>query len=360
MHSKLLNFSCPQRYEKLHILNLADTSDPARRGSTVHRANEVYLAALVKRGAVSDFEVADAALQQAIVDETCPAHLVPDCEYLWRNHVETFELDVNAYLEAETRKVVGPFSFKPDYVYAKPGALEIHDLKTLYVSLTEEGAKRDFQARMYAYLARETWPHFPLYRFVFHFIRLRQVIAVDFTPDDLDKVGRQLEAHAAGIREAIATDTWPAAPGQQCAYCNFACAAVDDANRMPARILSQQDAEQMASDLIVLRQHVAAKLRVLQEYCGLNGAVSAAEHEWAHRPAETLSFPVEQTVDVLKQYGADMTKVSIGKTALKSFLTSRKWANLAPLLEALAQKKATTRFSAKKLGVAQDEDESYA
>jgi hypothetical protein len=247
--------------------------------------------------------------------------------------------------------------FKADYTYALPSALEVHDLKTHYHALTEDGAKRDFQARMSAFLASQEWPGFPVYRFVFHFIRLRQTVVATFEPADLDKIGRQLAAHAEGIRKSIETDAWPAAPGQMCAYCSFACPIVDDAARLPMRLLTPQEAEGVASDLIVLKQAVAAKMRVLDAYAGINGPVRSAGHEWAHRPTETVKFPAGQVCDELHRLGVDYGKLTLGKTALKSYLTAKKWAHVAKALLPLAMTTPGTKFSAKKLGATDDEDD---
>lgn len=356
-HSKLLAFTCPSRYHKLHVLGLRDDSDPARRGSTVHTANELYLSALVTAGESSDFDLAQQCLQDAIVAETCPAHLVPDVEYLWQNHVEGFELDLNAFLEAEERRVVGEFSFKPDWAYVFPSHLEIHDLKTHYQALTEDGAKRDLQARMYAFLGSKVWPGFDTYRFVWHFVRLRQVLTVDFRPSDLDAIGRQLDAHAEAIQQAQAKDDWPAAPGQQCQYCQFACPAVDDAAKMPARILTAEDAAQMAENLVVLNAAIAQQKRVLEQYAALHGPVTAAGYEYAHRPYERKQYPADRLIDCLRSHGELKLKLSFGASSLRTYLTTKKWAFLKDELDVMAETKTGTRFSAKKLNVAGEEPE---
>lgn len=353
-HSKLLQFTCPARYHKIHILGMADTSDPARRGSTIHTANEKYLAALVAAGEASDPDLAEACLTAAIVEESCPAHLVPDCQYLWANHVERFELDLDAFLEAEKRREVGAYSFKPDWAYVYADRLEIHDLKTHYQALSPEGARKDLQARMYAYLASQVWPGFMCYRFVWHFVRLHQVLAVDFSPSDLDAIARQLDAHAAAIAQAEATDTWPAEPGQQCAYCTFACPLVDDAARTPARIQTPEEATRIASNLVLLEASVAAQKRVLEAYSGLHGPVVAAGYEWAHRPYARKSFPAKPTLDFLGEHGADVGKLTLGSTALRPWLTAKKWAGIQPDLEALATVQTGTTFGAKKAGTSDD------
>lgn len=355
-HSKLLAFTCPARYHKLHVLGLRDDSDPARRGSTIHTANELYLQALVQAGEPSDFDLAEQCLSDAIVAETCPAHLVPDCEYLWRNHVERFELDLGAFLEAEKRRSVGAFSFKPDWAYVYPSHLEIHDLKTHYQALTAEGARRDLQARMYAFLASKVWPGFEVYRFVWHFIRLNQIVTTDFKVADLDAIGRQLEAHVEAIALAREYDSWPAAPGQQCQYCTFTCPAVDDAAKTPARILSAEDATTIAENLVVLTAAIAQQKRVLEQYTSLHGPVIAAGYEYAHRPYARQAFPAYDLVDCLRAHGETKTKLTFGSSALRTYLTTKKWAFLKDELDTLAQTQTGTRFSAKKLHQEGEED----
>jgi len=354
-HSKILSFTCPKRYELLHIQGLRDDSDPARRGSTVHAANELYLGMLVRAGESSNPDFADLALHEAIVRESTPAHLIPDVEYLWRNHVENFELDLEAFLEAEERKVVGEFSFKPDYNYAKVEAFEVHDLKTHYQALTPEGAKKDLQARMYAFLASKVWPGFPKYRFVFHFVRLRQTVVAEFELGELDAIERQLDAHLAAITEAVKSSTFPASPGQQCAYCTFACPAVDDAARMPARIRTLEEAEAIGASLTVLKSAVSQQTRVLEAYTALQGPVVAAGYEWAHRPVEKFDFPAVPVLDILKGVGAPVEKLTFGKTILRSYLTAKKWAHLKPDLEAVAKVTPGTKFQAKKVAMQGDD-----
>lgn len=353
-HSKIAQASCLARYHKLHVLGMADTSDPARRGSTVHTAHEKYLAALVQAGEPSDSDLAARCLHDAIVEENCPAHLVPDCEYLWANHTERWELDLDAFLEAEQRRTVGAFSFKPDFAYVYPDRLEIHDLKTQYQALTPDAAKRDLQARMYCYLASQVWPGFEHYVFVWHFIRLNQVVEQSFGPSDLDTIKRQLDAHAEAIQNAHDSGVWPASPGAQCAYCTFACDLVDDAARTPARILGAAEAARIASNLVLLQAAVAHQTRALSEYAALNGPVTAADHEFAHRPYERKTYSAGPTLALLAERGADTRTLSFGATALRPYLTAKKWATLTPDLEELARIKTGTTFSAKKLAGAED------
>jgi hypothetical protein len=307
-------------------------------------------------GEPSDFDLARQCLQDAIVAEHTPAHLIPDCEYLWQNHTERFELDIDAFLEAEQRRTVGPFSMKADYIYVKPDALEVHDLKTYFQATTEEGAKRDLQCRMYCYLASKIWPAFDTYRFVFHFIRLNQTVRVDFKPAELDTIGRQLEALAEGIAQAHEKNEWPAMPGQQCQYCTLACPLVDDAARMPARILTAEDAAQMASNVVLLKASLAQQQRVLEQYTALNGPVVAAGHEAAHRPYERKEYPADSLIDCLRSHGELKLKLTFGASALRTYLTTKRWAWLKPELEIMSTTKVGTRFSLKKVDLAGEDE----
>jgi len=358
--SKLTSFGCPSRYHKLHVLGLSDTSDPARRGSTIHTANEMYVAALAEAGMASDADFAERALHEAIIAENTPPHLVPECEHLWQGWVEKFELDLGAFLEAEKRRVVGKFSMKADYTYARDSVLEIHDLKTQYQGLSEKAAKADLQARMYCYLARETWPGFAAYSFTFHFIRLFQDVKVVFEPSELDAVGRQIEAHADAITVAEQTGQFPAAPGETCSFCSFQCPVVDDHNRLPMRLLTPEDAIREAGEILALRQTVAAKTRTLEAFCGINGPVEVGGMEWAWRPSEKTAFPAAGAIDALRGKGADVSKLTIGKTALRSFLTAKKWLHVKPALDALAVISHGTKFAARKVGAVGDEPEDEA
>ena len=356
-HSKILSFICPYRYDLIHNQGLEDDSDPARRGSTVHAANEFYVAALVKAGATSDYDLAKVALHDAIVEEHCPAHLLPDVQFLWSNHVERFELDLEAFLEAEKRTVVGELSFKPDYVLAKFDALEIHDLKTMFQALDEEGAKKDLQARMYALLASKVWPGFPVYKFIFHFVRLRHDVTATFEPAELDLIEEQLGALVDAIKRAKDEGVYPASPGQQCQYCTFVCPRVDDARRMPARILTNDFAEQVAGDLLVCKTAATQYQRVLEEYTKQFGPVVAAQYEWAHRPVERLKFPASVVLDILHRFGAPLEKLTFGKTAVKSYLTAKKWAHIKPELEAIQVATTTTSFRGKKVNLMGEDPE---
>lgn len=356
-HSKILAFTCPRRYDLIHNQGLQDDSDPARRGSTVHTANEFYINALVKAQLVSDFDLAKTALHDAIVHENCPAHLLPDVQFLWSNHVEKFELDLAAFLEAEKRMVVGEMSFKPDYSYAKFEAFEIHDLKTHFQALDEDGAKRDLQARMYALLASKVWPGFPAYKFIFHFVRLRHDVVATFEPGELDLIEEQLSALVDAIKASVAQGDYPASPGQQCQYCTFVCPRVDDARRMPARILSNDFAEQIAGDLLVLRTAANQYAKVLEQFTDLHGPVVAAQYEWAHRPVQRFKFPASLVLDILHRFGAPLEKLTFGKTAVKSYLTAKKWAHVKPELEAIQQVTTSTQFRGKKVHLLGDDPE---
>ena len=354
--SKITNFTCPLRYKYLYVDGLRDESDPARRGSTIHTANEFYVAALVEAGMASDPELAAEALHRAFVAERTPAHLVPECEDLWAGWVELFELDLGAFLEAEKRRTDSGFSFKPDMVFARPDGLHIDDLKSHYQGMTEAAAKKDLQARFYAYLASRRWPGFDRYTFTFRFIRLRQAVTATFEPAELDAVGRQLTAHAESIADAHKTGNWPAAPGDACRFCTFKCPILDDA-RLETRLVTAEDALRTAGEVLVLSKAVATKKAALSGYCGLHGPVVVGEtQEFAHRPTQTKSYPAPEVLDTLRSKECDTSKLAFGSTALKPY-QAKKWAHVWALLEPLVRVKPGTRFGVKKLGAVGEEPE---
>jgi hypothetical protein len=357
-HSAILDFACGYRYQQIHLKGLHDTSDPAQRGQAIHVANQLYVEKLAAAGTESDPGLAQWALHEALVTQHTPAHLVPEVESLWLDWVERFQFDVEGFLLAEQRQVVDArFSFKPDLVFARPEALTVADLKTHWQGLNETAAKADLQARMYSCLARHVWPGFPRYRFVFEFIRLRYAVPAEFTPAELDAIDRQLVAHEAAIARAQATGDYPAVPGETCKYCHLRCPLEADAERLPARIIELDDAKQTAGELLVLKQALAAKHKLLEQFCALSGPVVAGGVEWAHRPTETVTFPAVPVLDVLTGAAADTSKLHFGKTILKSFLTAQKWFHVRAPLEALAQIKHGTEFSAKKVAAVGDEEQ---
>lgn len=355
--SKITNFTCPLRYKYLYVDGLRDESDPARRGSTIHTANEFYVAALVEAGMASDPELAADALHRAFVAERTPAHLVPECEDLWAGWIERFELDLGAFLEAEKRRVDSGFSFKPDMVFARPSSLDIEDLKTHYQGMTEAAAKKDLQARFYAYLASRQWPGFERYTFTFRFIRLRQSVTATFEPAELDAVEMQLAAHAESISAAHKTGEWPAAPGDACQYCSFRCPVVDDPDRrLETRLVTHEDALRAAGEILALSRAAAVKKVALAGYCASHGPVVVGTQEFAHRPMQTKSYPASAVLDTLRLKECDTSKLVFGSTALKPY-QAKKWAHVWALLSPLVRVRELTMFSVKKVGVTGDAPE---
>lgn len=354
--SALEAYACPARFQQIYVLGRQDTSDPARRGSAFHRAAEFYLLALAERRERSNAEVAADALHDAFVAEQTPAHLMADVENLWQRWTEGFELDLEAFLLAEERQIVGGrFTFTPDAVYARPEELEIVDLKTHFQALTETQAKAELQSRMYACLAARIWPGFPRYRFTYQFVRVGVTVSVAWEPSELDAIERQLDALEDGIRAAQASGDYPAVPGAHCAYCHFACPLTDDAHRLPVRLQTADEATRIAGELLVLETAVAAKRRALSAWCAVEGPVAAGSVEWAHRPAESVSYPAAKVIDVLREQDVDVSGFTLGKIALKPYVATKKRAHLRPLLEPLAVTEAGTKFGKKKIGAVGDE-----
>lgn len=357
--SELETYACPHRWNQVYVLGVRDESDASRRGSTFHKANEYYLGALTTARQSSDPALAAVALRQAYVDQGTPAHLMDDVAMLWSRWTERFELNLDAFLAAEERLTAPGLTCRLDFAYAFSNLLEIHDLKTHYVALTEAQAKKELQSRMYVYLASKVWPGFARYRFVYHFVRLNTSVSVEFEPADMDAIERQLEALAAGILEASKSEEFKAIPGAHCQYCTLACPLEAESGRLPVHLRTMDDAARIAGEVTVLQRALATKRRLLSDYAAIFGPVVAGGLEWSHRPTLSQAFPAAGVIDHLRHHEADVSKLTIGKTALKSFLTATKWSHLRDGLEALATAKAGTKFGSKKVGtVGEEPDES--
>jgi len=71
--------------------------------------------------------------------------------------------------------------------------------------------------------------------------------------------------------------------------------------------------------------------------------------EFASRPVESVSFPVMPVVTTLQAAGI-VPDFTVSKTAIKPYLTAKKYALVREDLLAVAKPKTTYRFGPKKVG----------
>lgn len=348
--SALEAFACPRRYKALYIDQVPDASDPARRGSAFHAAAHRYIAALVRTKQSADFELARVALLEGMASEITPAHLVAEVTDLFWRWAEKFELDRDAFLTVETRQTDDEgYTWQPDLVYAFDEVLEIRDWKTNFQIFTETRAAEEFQALWYCWQARKLWPGFQRYRIVFVFVRYGVEVAAEFDLASIDQFEAQVEAVVASIRRAAETDMWPAVPGSSCSYCSLRCEVADHPERVPVRLVSQEQAQRALQVKLAMASTLRTIDSALSAWCAANGPLTVNGMEIAHRPTARLEFPAAGVFKVLSDN--DITpKFAIGATALKSYLTAKKYAHVRDDIAALALARLGNRFSVKRAG----------
>ena len=230
--------------------------------------------------------------------------------------------------------------------------LEIVDAKTYWAMFTDAQARREFQGLFYVWCARQIWPGFDQYRFTYDFVRFGKQVSVVFTPEELEAAERQVFLLASTIKQAEATTQWPATPGPQCQYCTLKCPVLDDVQNMallPQRVESEIHAQQIASLRLVLTQAGKWADELLQSWVEREGPLEVNGIEFASRPVESVRFPVMPVVTTLQAAGIT-PEFTVSKTAIKPYLTAKKYASVREDLLGLAKPKTMYRFGPKKVG----------
>jgi len=388
--SELEATDCLFRYKKIWREGVDDNSDYARRGIGFHAVKHRYIQRLLAKQVPQDAEEAALAFVEGIAAAQTPDRLIPEIRQLCDFHFEYFELELDRFVAAEEKKPpytcrtcgwlgypdqlrVGaasqqcpacgsadlefnPYTFTPDLVLAHPdrNELEIIDDKTFHVVLTDTQTRESFQGRYYVRHAMRRWPHFKTYRFTLSFVRLGKVVSVVYTPDDLEKLDREVEASIEKIQEAERTDHWPATPGVSCTYCELQCPVVDNGITIPKRLLAPAQAEQLGAWVLAADQMVSAAKKVLKAWCVANGAIDVQGVEWANRPYSERAYPLDMVLEQLSRMTPpselDQTTntLTLSHSALKKLF--KVYANLETNLASVCREKTKYRFSAKKPG----------
>jgi hypothetical protein len=355
--SALESFSCPFRYRQIYVDGVPDDSDEAIRGRAFHAAARRYIHALWQTRQREDLQLAEQAFAEGMVEERTPAHLLPEVgDLFWQRWAPDFELDLDAYLSAEEQQVDSlGYTWTPDLLYAYDDLLEIPDFKTYWIGFSDAQARHELQGRFYAASARRLYPGFAKYRIRFDFVRWGFSASATFDTADLDQVDAELAITRQQIERAHAENAWPAVPGQHCGFCRLECPVVNDARLAPVRISSAEDAQRIAGQLLVLQQAATARRKALEAWCAGEGPVTIGGREWAHRPSAVTTFPIAAVMQILIDQGVTPT-FSVSKSALRTYLTTKRFAHVRPDLEALATITHGTKFTAKKVGDVTDDE----
>lgn len=355
----LESFACEYRFQQIHEIGVPDTSDESRRGIAYHSAafgEHGYVQRLAAHQVRADHELAAEALRDALVRERTPQHLIADVSEIYARWVENFELDLDAYLLAEKRQTAAGVTWQPDLAYARVVAnlseLEVEDHKTGHVGLTEAQAKQEFQPQVYMWQARLIWPGFDRYKFTHVFPRLGQQVSTYWDEEDFDKTERQVQILMAQIAEARKANKWPAVPGPHCSFCRLQCPVLDAPENRALeiyRVLDERQAVTVGGEVLALEQRLKHRKAALSAYVSEHGPVDVNGMEFAYRASVSQSFPIKPVLAVLESAGIDPS-FDVSKSAVKSYVTARKYSHVRPAILAHAIEKTSWRFSAKKLG----------
>ncbi len=353
--------SCLYRYKKLWVDSVPDQSDYALRGIAFHSCAHRYILRLKEQNLPSDAEEAKFAFTEGIAAALTPSHLVPEVRQIFFRWAESFGLDLEAFVAAEEHQMgKNQQTFTPDLVYAHQDVLTIVDFKTYWSSFTETQLRNDFQSRWYVYNAMRIWPNFPNYRFVHSYVRFGTTVSVDFKSSDFSTFADEVDAVAATITEAQERNEWPATAGPECSYCELKCPLADSPAILPKRFTLPEQAKFVASRIMAVDQELKAWKKALKQYCAANGPVDVQGVEWNNREVIQRSYPIDDVLRILRErnvFGAfdQSSGLTISHSALSKLIKA--FPQLAEDLLPFQQSKSTYRFSARKPGGDDEEDE---
>jgi len=199
------------------------------------------------------------------------------------------------------------------------------------------------------------------YRFTINAVRYGKYVSVVFKESDLDSVALELRAAIATIEEAKRTNHWPEIAGPTCHFCSLPCKLADQQLTVPKRLLPAQR-QTIGAWLLAHERLTSAVKKVFKADVSANGPVLVNGMTWDNRPTTARSYPAKAVVEVLQQIakagGLDPTEDSglmVSHSALaKIFKTFPK---AEQMLAPLAQEKTSYRFSARKPGAGDEDDE---
>jgi hypothetical protein len=324
-----------------------DKGDESQRGIAFHEIAFRYIDRLARLGLEADAEEAALAYQEGIALSQLAPHLLKDVNRLWERFSVNFKLNPRAYLTAEERQETDRFTWIPDLVYVYPNRVTIKDWKTYYKGLTPDQARSEFQLKFYLLQAKDIWPGFEEYEFVFVFVRLGYEVSVVLRPDDIEAFRPEVEAITLAMAEAARTGNFPAIQGSHCGLCRLKCPLADNPMKLPARFQTTEQAQQAFGRLLTLEQEVKALKKGLAAWCMTEGPLHYRGQEYLHKSSTSRRYPAAAVIDFLRERGTDKSlieAITISHSALGDFGKPKR--SSPAILEHLADiEQATTKWA---------------
>ena len=354
---------CGFRYRKLYVERVKDESEISVRGTAIHACAKRYVDRLAKAQTPMDLTEAEAAFLEGCAEVGVPSQLVPEIRNVWSRHVEHFELNLEAYVSAEERRVRTevriPYEFKPDleYVFYHERRVEILDTKSYYVAFSDAHARELVQTRYYIWAAMQEYPGFLTYQMTYWFPRLNRYAVATFSHEEFGVLDQEIQGMEVSRRRRHLDDDWTALPGDVCTFCHLNCPVLDDPQMGLLRVKTLDDYLRIARRQIVEKKWHAEASKALKRWSAVNGPVDVGGVVYAHRTGQTVTYPAAAVVDTMRSMNVHPL-FFVSKSALKDHFKVQP--KLEQDLEPLAITKQTNRFggiSAATSGVLPDEDE---
>lgn len=354
---------CGHRYNEIYVQGRKDESEISVRGTTLHACGKRYVTRLAAAQTPMDIGESEAAFLEGCAETGVPAQLVPEVRNVWARHVEHFELNLEAYVAAEEKRVNTtariPYEFKPDleYVFYHESRVEIWDMKSYYVAFSDAVARELVQTRYYMWAAMQEYPGFQTYQMTYWFPRLNRFAVASFSHEEFGVLDQEIQAMEVSRRRRHLDNDWSALPGDVCTFCSLKCPVLDNPKTGLLRVNNLDDYKRIAGRLIVEKKWQSEAQKALKRWSTINGPVDVGGIVFAHRTGQKISYPAAAVVDEMRARGVHPV-FFVSKSSLKDHfkVTPR----LEVELEPLAITKTTNSFkgvSALRDGAVQDEDE---
>jgi hypothetical protein len=185
-------------------------------------------------------------------------------------------------------------------------------------------------------------------------------VSVDYSPTDLANLEREVDAAVAKIEEARKSNYWPATAGPSCTYCELDCPIRKQPAVVPRGAMTPSQRYQLGEWVLAAEQMLKVAKKALKADCAVNGANNINGVEWNNRPVLQRLYPIGDVLSVIKMRNiAGVFDGEAGLTISHSALAKlfKQFPQLELDLLPAQQSKTSYRFSARKPGVGDEDDE---
>lgn len=363
--SRQAAMACSAFYAARYIHEAPDfESEPARRGSEIHKAIAEYVQHLAKTRQATDYTFIRALASSASEESTD----------ILDGFVESFIFDPEKVLAVEWLiQLNSDFSPCEDRLPAFEGTLDlvtmeseteatIWDWKSYFAIVDAD----TFQSKLYPLLLFSLNPALEKVRFVLQFVRYGSASReVTYTRGDVPKLRQIAEnerARQAKLHELVLRGEEPtAAPGRHCSWCSLLQSGCPMERVNPYTKLTP---EKRLMQTVWLKQAYEASLAVMRDLVVEGGPVECRDDNGSllradFRPKMMHSYPLGKALPVLQEWRAShpgdgymIEGLTVG--GLSSPLKAKKREQLAVRMGAICEERCQTEL---KVGPAKDSDD---